>query len=595
VLFLGTLVESWYGRPAALQVVYGTWWFVTLLGLLGLNIFFAAVKKWPWQRHQVGFLITHVGLLTLVTGGVVDSLLGTTGSIALVDDARLAHLDPHTTSRAIDRSVQMIRVRRSSRPSAEALGAAFAPGPLPWPDDSACDVLPRVLSRLAHPWPRSWSCDVGDGVRLDVLAYHPHTRAEPYGPATDAEVPSFAALQVQLASAQTGLLPPVWVACQGSRGASRVGPGLVEFLAHQLTPGQLQEFKSPPLSAGPEGQLVVGLAGRTHRVDVAAARAEQPLGSGWELRIVEHVPNVARPGDRLAADPAVMVQLHRGEGRPIRLRVMARQGGELSPGSVPLPDDFWMWYHPPDPRYGEDRLRGLLQFATTADGALWYRSLHGDGRVESVGPVALSADGPSARQRIWSGMGAKFQVLQYLPRAQAGPHFVPLEQGPADVDSSPALRCRLANEKKSVEFWIGRSDAGYIPVVLGSETFQIGYHPAVRELGFELTLLRAEQATDPEGKPSTQASVVLLSDRAQGIEGQPCTIMLNQPLSHNGCKIYQAGHMSLGPDDEGRPHSRVLLVVNRDRGVWLKYAGSAMVATGILCMFLMRAYIFKGR
>src|SRR5262249_1452796 len=62
VLVLGTVIESWHGRPAAAQLVYQSWWFILLLGFLGVNILCAALKKWPWRRHQTGFLITHAGL-----------------------------------------------------------------------------------------------------------------------------------------------------------------------------------------------------------------------------------------------------------------------------------------------------------------------------------------------------------------------------------------------------------------------------------------------------------------------------------------------------------------------------------------------------
>src|SRR6187399_74957 len=85
VLGAGTYVEALVGGKAAHQLVYGTWWFVGLLTLLGVNIFCAAVKKWPWKRHQLGFLITHVGLLTLVAGGLATSLAGVRGVMTLVD------------------------------------------------------------------------------------------------------------------------------------------------------------------------------------------------------------------------------------------------------------------------------------------------------------------------------------------------------------------------------------------------------------------------------------------------------------------------------------------------------------------------------
>jgi hypothetical protein len=40
---------------------------------------------------------------------------------------------------------------------------------------------------------------------------------------------------------------------------------------------------------------------------------------------------------------------------------------------------------------------------------------------------------------------------------------------------------------------------------------------------------------------------------------------------------------------------RVQLLANSDPGMWFKYAGSAMLALGIACMFYMRAYFFKRR
>src|SRR5438128_2346667 len=48
VLMIGTMVESWYTGKIAQELVYRTWWFTLLLFVLGINIFFAAVKKWPW-------------------------------------------------------------------------------------------------------------------------------------------------------------------------------------------------------------------------------------------------------------------------------------------------------------------------------------------------------------------------------------------------------------------------------------------------------------------------------------------------------------------------------------------------------------------
>src|SRR5688572_24965468 len=58
ILALGTIVEAAWGTPAAQFGVYQTWWFNLCLLLLGVNIFSAAAIRYPWKRHQTGFVIT---------------------------------------------------------------------------------------------------------------------------------------------------------------------------------------------------------------------------------------------------------------------------------------------------------------------------------------------------------------------------------------------------------------------------------------------------------------------------------------------------------------------------------------------------------
>ena len=84
-LALATFVESAYGGRIARELVYRTWWFTLLLSLLAVNVLCAALKKYPWKRYQIGFLITHAGLLVLVFGALLTALGGTEGNMMLID------------------------------------------------------------------------------------------------------------------------------------------------------------------------------------------------------------------------------------------------------------------------------------------------------------------------------------------------------------------------------------------------------------------------------------------------------------------------------------------------------------------------------
>ena len=67
----GTIWESTFDAKVARAYVYEAWWFNFWLLFLGLNLFCAALSRWPWKRHHAGFLITHLGIITLLIGSYV--------------------------------------------------------------------------------------------------------------------------------------------------------------------------------------------------------------------------------------------------------------------------------------------------------------------------------------------------------------------------------------------------------------------------------------------------------------------------------------------------------------------------------------------
>ena len=257
VLLLGTIVESWYDRHIARQLVYGTWWFLSLLGLLGVNILCAALKKRPWKKYQTGFLITHVGLLTLVSGGVVTNLFGTHGMLLLVDseDSAAVRFGPHASHEVTDRQTEVIRVRRTSAASADFEHVAeFRPGSAAWlsgewPRGTGAS-LTDCLTWLARPWPRSWSSEIDPDTRtvLEVLEYQPHVEQQLFAP--DKLSPTAApALKFQLQSSVTGALPERWVSAHEQFRSTTIGPARIEMLAISLSPEELENFRHPTVDA----------------------------------------------------------------------------------------------------------------------------------------------------------------------------------------------------------------------------------------------------------------------------------------------------------------------------------------------------------
>src|ERR1051325_11521063 len=80
-----TIYESKHGTPAVQREFYQTWWFAGILTLLGLNIFCAMMKRYPWKPHHTGFGMAHIGILTLLVGSLVSLHFGMDGNMALYE------------------------------------------------------------------------------------------------------------------------------------------------------------------------------------------------------------------------------------------------------------------------------------------------------------------------------------------------------------------------------------------------------------------------------------------------------------------------------------------------------------------------------
>ena len=184
VLGWATFVERQYGTPAVHFGIYGTWWFAGLLGLLGLNVLFAALVRFPWKKHQTGFVITHAGIILLLIGclqsrlGGIDAQLpifeGDTGHVAF-EDKQHFELRIEPTGPEGGRG-KLVRI-------------PFTPGPfnwrdysadlvrLPWQDDGTLFWFPwRLAHRDFGPVYR------GHGLQLSVLDYLSDSQLQAAGP-----------------------------------------------------------------------------------------------------------------------------------------------------------------------------------------------------------------------------------------------------------------------------------------------------------------------------------------------------------------------------------------------------------------------------
>src|SRR5438477_2272513 len=79
----GTIYESSFDAKVARAYVYGAPWFNLWLTFLAANLAVSALSRWPWRKHHVAFLVTHLGIITLLTGSLIGRIWGTEGSVTL--------------------------------------------------------------------------------------------------------------------------------------------------------------------------------------------------------------------------------------------------------------------------------------------------------------------------------------------------------------------------------------------------------------------------------------------------------------------------------------------------------------------------------
>jgi hypothetical protein len=78
----GTIIESKYDAFTAQKLVYHSWFMYGVLGLLCVNLIAVAVDRLPWQKKHTGFVLAHLGIITLLLGSYLTHKAGIDGTMS---------------------------------------------------------------------------------------------------------------------------------------------------------------------------------------------------------------------------------------------------------------------------------------------------------------------------------------------------------------------------------------------------------------------------------------------------------------------------------------------------------------------------------
>jgi len=544
ILAVGTFYESAYDADTAKHYVYGTWWFAAYLGLLGTNVLFAALSRWPWKRRHTGFLIVHLGILTILAGSFITLFLAYEGQIIIAEgetQSRLFLKDPS------------LYFYEASQGRLEEIPAKF---------------------RFSPPRPDSpFGAKVLDKVLVKVDEYLPHAVGETHVEEGSGE--ENPALLVQLSGSNAQV--EEWIfSREYDKQRLNLGPASVTFLElpDQLSLNKIleqKELRGPVLLAGSTLLPLKGNLGRAIAIGKKVLFIENFLPHAAVTRgiLVNRSPKPENPVAKLT--------LKDEKGREQRHTVFAKfpklptLHGEENAPLLPL-KLFWI----PE-SLGEQK--NELALAQTPTGKLYY-ALRQGGIWQN--PNILPREGEVSTG--W--MDFKFSIKKITQHAEIKRKYKKINVPKGKQGPPPAIHLALAGEGQMTDLWIGRGESR--EVRLGPKTFKVAYALKSEPLGFELKLRDFIMGTyEGTQDPASYESEVTLLDPANRVQ-EDHLIAMNQPLDYKKFKIFQASYQ-INPD--GPDWS--VFSVSYDPGVPVKYLGSLVLVLGIIIIFFFRPFFLR--
>ena len=582
----GTIYESTFDAKVARAYVYGAPWFNVWLLLLASNLIVSALSRWPWKKHHVAFLITHLGIITLLTGSLIGRTWGIEGTITLfkgeppsnrllVDQHQLRVRDtdgivkgypaefihrPPTPQKPWDLGLLAGGARLSIVEYAPAIEGKLNPKPL---NDGGAPALHfTIATAMMNQRLESWllADDHQHGafnMGLATIELKRGTAPASASPAAPDEAKSAAEVEIEETIFAFAKAPEEQIA--------RVVKG--------GNPGAKVQLTQP--QNGNKGSIVVTLAEKTWTFDVAQNLGKDtPMdGSPFTLRIENYWPDFridnGKPGSLSDQpnNPAVVVTL-RGKGAPVSAAPNAHGN---TPGVAPEM-----------PAAGTTPPNHLTLFIAD-DGRVSYdlasRKLgHSTGKLELNTPLTTG----------WADW--QLTLDRTMPHAQEWMDFSPATNAPAPAELPDGVRIRLQQGSDISEQWIPAGWQVSVPASTADVQIAYGWKQIPLPIALELTEFEVQRNEGNDSPAGFKSTVLVTNQEGQTATGQ---CWMNNPFSFPGAwwrtwtgLTYKMSQASWNPENLGQSTIQIL----RDPGWLLKWIGSLLIVSGIFMLFYLKGF-----
>ena len=598
----GTLYESSFDANIARAYVYGAPWFNLWLVLLGANLACSALSRWPWRKHHLAFLITHLGIITLLIGSLIGRIWGIEGTITLFKG------EPPTNRLLINE--RQLRVHDVDG-IVKGYPAEFLHHP-PTPQH------PRDLGLLAS------------GAHLRIIDYAPTIDAKLNPkPLNDGGAP---ALHFAIATAMMNQHLDGWLlADDPQNGNFSMGLANIELkrgtapdIGRDDSPNRPPSTSSTSMSKSEETDLEESIFAFSKAPEEQIGRVSKGGSTGAKVRL-ERPQNGNKGrvlislgekeasfdvGENLGRDVAIAdtpftlkiddywADFRMENGNPTSVTdqpnnpaVLVTIRGKGPPTSEPETNphgsakDHTTTGGPPTmPAPGEETPNHLTLFIAN-DGAISYE-LTSRKNGKSTGKIDLNKPLPTG----WADW--QLTIDKAMPHAASSMDFNPVnsETASRSTDLPDGVRVRIQQNGENLERWAPAGWQIAIPTSPSPTMVAYGWKTVSLPIGLELLdfeVKRNEGSDSPAGFKSTLRVVTADGETATG------SCWMNHPFSYPGTwwhtwtgLTYKISQASWNPENLGQSTVQIL----RDPGWLLKWIGSLLVVIGVFMMFYLQPY-----
>jgi hypothetical protein len=510
----------------------------------------SVLVRYPFNRRQIGFILTHAGILITLLGAQVTYTLGIDGQVAIAEGQSV-------TALRVPRGTLAIHNRQNNGHWQADIGK-LAGGFAPW-EGASTPVFDQ------------------DGITVSVLRYVPDGTLQ-RRIVNDNPAPQSA---VELSLSPTGRRQAQWIF---AGAASRLGPMRAEFRVLKNA-DELQRLLTEQPAPAPDAEPSVRLVYHESDQEIPLKECldqEVAIGdTGYSFRVLRYLPHATVGPENKLGNLS-----DRPENPAIEARISGPEGSHALSAFAKFPD-FQSMHLKKDVSW----LKVTLMVPESASDAPPVEIFKGpDGRLHArfnhnntITCAELEVGLPIASP--WPGL--KLAVLRSFDHARIDSHVEPVS--PVREQRQPAVLVRLKTAEHDAEMWLQRSKPR--EVTIDAVPYELTYGDRFIPLGFELKLDRFRVGYYPGGRrPRSFESTVTIIDPASGTS-QVRVISMNHPTKYGGYNFYQSSYKP-AENQQGRLAGRMvsILSVSRDPGLPVVFTGYITTLLGMMIVIWLRMF-----